>query len=235
VGALVIVAGRAQQPPPPDFVAIGDVSALETVAPPTTAPTTTTTAVGTGAADPGLGGIDGVAGSAATMLPAPTTTAAPRPTVPAGRTVTALGDSVMLGAMRALQQLGPNVTVDAAVSRQVNVGIEVLTYYRDRGLLGDTVVIHLGNNGTFTAEQFDELMTVLDGHRVVFLTVKVPGRRWEDPNNNVIVEGVNRWANAVLIDWKGLSEGQPELFYDDLMHLKAEGALYYSALIAEAV
>jgi peptidoglycan/LPS O-acetylase OafA/YrhL len=225
-GALVVAAGRAQPPVPPDFVAIGDVSALETVPPPTTLPPTTTTVAGP-VVDP--------APPVADTTPAPTTTAAPRPTAPAGRTVTALGDSVMLGAMRALQQLGPNVTVDAAVSRQVNVGIEVLAYYRDRGLLGDTVVIHLGNNGTFTTEQFDELMRVLDGHRVVFLTVKVPGRRWEDPNNNVIVDGVNRWGSAVLIDWKGLSEGQPELFYDDLMHLKAEGALYYSALIAEAV
>jgi peptidoglycan/LPS O-acetylase OafA/YrhL len=222
---LAVAMGRAQPPPPPDYVAIGDVAALEPE------PTTTTTT--RLAMDPGQ--IMGVGPAVTTTVPPATTTTAPPPTVPAGRTVTALGDSVMLGGMRALQQLGPSVTVDAAVNRQVNVGIEVLTYYRDQGLLGDTVVIHLGNNGTFTAEQFDQLMTVLDGHRVVFLTVKVPGRRWEDSNNAVIVEGVGRWANAALIDWKGLSEGRPEIFYDDQIHLKAEGALYYSALIAEAV
>jgi peptidoglycan/LPS O-acetylase OafA/YrhL len=227
VVVLAVAVGRAQQPPPPDYVAIGDIAAL--------APSTTTTTTAPRLAmDPGQ--IMGVGPAVTTTLPpTTTTTAAPPPTVPAGRTVTALGDSVMLGAMRALQQLGPSVTVDAAVSRQVNVGIEVLTYYRDQGLLGDTVVIHLGNNGTFTAEQFDEIMTVLDGHKVVFLTVNVPGRRWEGPNNTVIVEGVSRWANAVLIDWKGLSEGRPEIFYSDAMHLNAEGSLYYSALIAEAV
>ena len=229
VGALTVVVGRAQQPPPPDFVAIGDIAALQT----DTTLLTTTTVAPLGL-DPGQ--ILGAGPFVATTLPPPTTTTAPPPpTVPAGRTVTALGDSVMLGAMRALQALGPTVTVDAAVSRQVNVGVEVLTFYRDQGLLGQTVVIHLGNNGTFTAEQFDQIMTVLDGHRVVFLTVKVPGRRWEGPNNTVIVEGVSRWANAVLIDWKGLSEGRPEIFYSDHMHLNAEGSLYYSALIAEAV
>jgi peptidoglycan/LPS O-acetylase OafA/YrhL len=229
VGTLVITVGRAKPPAPLDFVAIGDISALELQAEETT-PTTIA------ALDPGLIP-NGVASAPTTST---TTTAPPPPppppTIPAGRTVTALGDSVMLGAMRALQALGPGVTVDAAVSRQVNVGIEVLTFYRDMGALGDTVVIHLGNNGTFTAEQFDQIMTVLDGHKVVFLTVKVPGRRWQDPNNAVIVEGVGRWANAVLIDWKGLSEGQPpEIFYDDQMHLRAEGAFFYSALIAEAV
>jgi peptidoglycan/LPS O-acetylase OafA/YrhL len=231
VGGLAVFVGRAQQPPPPDLVAIGDVTGLRSeLPPPTVSSTTSTTAM---AMSPGL--ILGGGPIAPTTAPSTTTTEAPRPTVPAGRTVTALGDSVMLGAMRALQQLGPSVTVDAAVNRQVNVGIEVLTYYRDQGLLGDTVVIHLGNNGTLTTEQFDEIMTLLEGHRVVFLTVKVPGRRWEDPNNAVIVEGVSRYGNAALIDWKGLSEGQPELFYDDQMHLRPDGALFYSALIAEAV
>ena len=231
-GGLVVAVGRAKPPPPLDFVAIGDISALELES----ADESTTTTRSVPALDPGL------IPSGVPVVPptTPPTTAPPPPppppTIPAGRTVTALGDSVMLGGVTALQALGPGVTVDAAVNRQVNVGIEVLTFYRDQGLLGDTVVIHLGNNGTFTAEQFDQMMTVLEGHKVIVLTVRVPGRRWQDPNNAVIVEGVARWPNAKLIDWKGLSEGQPpEVFYDDQIHLRPPGALYYSALIAEAV
>jgi peptidoglycan/LPS O-acetylase OafA/YrhL len=228
VGVLAVFVGRAQQPAEPDYLAIGDTSALDSASTTTAAPTTSTTAA---PADPAL------------ALPPPppppepttTTTEAPRPTIPAGRTVTAVGDSVMLGAMRALQQLGPNVTVDAAVNRQVQVGIEVLTYYRDQGLLGDTVVLHLGNNGTFTAEQFDQIMTTLEGHHVVFLTVRVPGRRWEEPNNSVIVEGVSRYGNASLLDWNGLSAADPGMFYDDHIHLRPHGALFYSTLIAGEV
>ncbi len=177
VGVLAAFVVRAQQPPPPDYVAIGDVTALESsqaVAPSSTS-TTSTTAV---PVDPSLVPV------APVTAPSTTTTLPPRPTIPAGRTVTAVGDSVMLGAMRALQQLGPNVTVDAAVNRQVNVGIEILTYYRDQGLLGDTVVIHLGNNGTFSTEEFDQIMDLLQGHKVVFLTVRVPGRHWQDSNNS---------------------------------------------------
>lgn len=226
VGSLAVLVGRAQQPPPPDYVAIGDIAALEEPPPTVVEPTTTTAPVP--AADP-------AATPATTVPPATTTTAAPRPTIPAGRTVTAVGDSVMLGAMKALQALGPNVTVDAATNRQVNVGIEILTHYRDQGLLGDTVVIHLGNNGTFAPEQFDQIMDILQGHHVVFLTVRVPGRKWQDPNNSMIVDGVSRYGNASLIDWNGLSAGDPGMFYDDHIHLRPPGALFYSTLIADAV
>jgi peptidoglycan/LPS O-acetylase OafA/YrhL len=226
VATLAVLVGRAQQPPPPDYVAIGDIAALEEPAPPPVEPTTTTTPV------PAL---DPTATPTTAAAPVTTTTEAPRPTIPAGRTVTAVGDSVMLGAMKALQQLGPTVTVDAATNRQVNVGIEILTYYRDQGLLGDTVVIHLGNNGTFDTEQFDQIMDILQGHHVVFLTVRVPGRKWEGPNNSVIVDGVSRYDNASLIDWNGLSASDPEMFYDDHIHLRPPGALYYSTLIADAV
>jgi peptidoglycan/LPS O-acetylase OafA/YrhL len=228
VGVLAAFVVRAQQPLPPDYVAIGDVTALESspaVAPVSTSSTSTTAMP----VDPSLVPV------APVTAPSTTTTLPPRPTIPAGRTVTAVGDSVMLGAMRALQQLGPNVTVDAAVNRQVNVGIEILTYYRDQGLLGDTVVIHLGNNGTFSAEEFDQIMELLQGHKVVFLTVRVPGRHWQDSNNQVIVDGVNRYGNASLLDWNGLSAGQPDMFYEDHIHLQPSGALFYSTLIAHAV
>jgi len=227
VGVLAVFVGRAQQPAPLDYVAIGDTSALDVASTTTAPPTTSTTVVPVDPAQPP---------PPPPPEPTTTTTEAPRPTIPAGRTVTAVGDSVMLGAMRALQQLGPNVTVDAAVNRQVQVGIEVMTYYRDQGLLGDTVVIHLGNNGTFTAEQFDQIMSVLEGHHVVFLTVRVPGRRWEGPNNAVIGEGVARYGNASLLDWNGLSgAGAPGMFYDDHIHLRPDGALFYSTLIAGEV
>ncbi len=66
----------------------------------------------------------------------------------------------------------------------------------------------------------------------MFLTVRVPGRHWEDPNNSVIVDGVSRYANASLLDWNGLSAGQPDMFYDDHIHLRPDRRALYSTLIA---
>lgn len=188
--------------------------------------------------------------SPATAEPAPAAATAPsiaaQPEAPAAyapvvtSTVSAadaiaIGDSVMLGAVPQLTQAVRGVSIDAAVARQVSVGISILRGWRSAGLLGDVMIVHLGNNGTFTAAQFDEMMGVLSGVRlVVFVNVKVP-RSWEGPNNAVIAGGVARYGNAVLVDWHGASAGRSDLFSRDGIHLRPEGARLYASLIASAL
>lgn len=147
--------------------------------------------------------------------------------------VTAVGDSVMLGAAGALRQEIANLgTIDAQVGLQASAAIEILRVRRAAGQLGDVVVVHLGNNGTFTSAQFDEMMGVLDGvSRVVVVNNKVP-RPWEQSNDAVLAEGVSRYPNAVLVDWYGASVARPELFWEDGIHLRPEGARVYVDLVA---
>jgi peptidoglycan/LPS O-acetylase OafA/YrhL len=149
--------------------------------------------------------------------------------------VTAIGDSVMLGAAGELERTIDNLYIDAEIGRQVSTGIEILRAHRDAGQLGEVVIIHLGNNGGFSARQFDEIMQVLvDVPKVVFVNVKVP-RRWEDLNNTVLVEGVEQYTNAVLVDWDTASADHPEFFWNDGMHVRPEGARVYAGLVAEYV
>jgi peptidoglycan/LPS O-acetylase OafA/YrhL len=158
----------------------------------------------------------------------------PAPQIAAGR-VLAIGDSVMIGAAKQLGRLIGAIEVDAKVSRQAKAAIKLVSERREAGQLGDVVIIHIGSNGSFSARQFDDLMAQLaDVRRVVVLTVKVP-RRWEGPNNNVIVEGVKRYPNAVLVDWHAASADHPELFWRDGIHLQPAGAILYADLIAAAV
>jgi peptidoglycan/LPS O-acetylase OafA/YrhL len=146
--------------------------------------------------------------------------------------VSAIGDSVMLGAVGGLQKDIQGLTVvDAEVGLQVYTAIDILKARRASGQLGEVVVVHLGNNGTFTKEQFDQIMRILSGHRVVFVNVKVP-RAWEEPNNEVISEGVQRYPNAVLVDWYSASVNRPELFYSDGFHLRPRGQRIYADLIS---
>jgi peptidoglycan/LPS O-acetylase OafA/YrhL len=148
--------------------------------------------------------------------------------------VMAIGDSVMIGAVKELEQAISNVEVDARIGRQVSTLIQILKNRRAAGQLGDVVIIHVGNNGTFSARQFDEIMKVLaDVHRVVFVNVRVT-HRWEEPNNTVLAEGVKRYPNAVLVDWHAASAARPELFWSDGIHLRPEGARFYADLIAAA-
>jgi hypothetical protein len=150
--------------------------------------------------------------------------------------VSAVGDSVMLGAAGQLEKDIPNLTViDAEVGMQAYTAVDVLNARRAAGELGEVVVVHIGNNGVYTKEEFDQTMQALEGvRRVVFVNVNVP-RVWEEPNNEVISEGVGRYPNAVLADWYSASVDHPEYFVEDGVHLQIKGQKVYAALIAEKI
>ena len=149
--------------------------------------------------------------------------------------MTAIGDSVMLGAAPQLAGYFPNIDFDAAVGRQVDAAISLLRQRAQSGTLGDYVVIAMGNNGTFTSAQFDQIMAAIGpARRAIFVNLKL-GRPWEGPNNAVIANGAVRYPNASVVDWHRASIDHPELFWSDLIHLRPEGAAYYAALIAAQV
>jgi peptidoglycan/LPS O-acetylase OafA/YrhL len=164
-----------------------------------------------------------------------TTTAAPvdDATWLAAIRLTAVGDSVMLGAKPSLEHVFPLGTVDAAVGRAPLAGISLLQ--GRNGDFGDVVVVHLGNNGMYLDDQFDQLMTMLSGvKRVVVVNVKLP-RRYEGEVNGLVAADIGRYPNAVLADWYGYSSPHPEWFYSDGMHLRPEGQAAYTHLIASTL
>jgi lysophospholipase L1-like esterase len=181
----------------------------------------------------GGGSSDTSAAPASTTAPA--TTAVPTTLVPLE--ITAIGDSVMLGAADALRvTLGiDRTTVDAAESRQFSAGVDTIQGYKDRGELGDEVVVQLGTNGTINPDDFDRMMQILKGvRRVVIVNAKVP-RPWEDEVNQILGDGVKRYKNSVLVDWHNAGGEHPEWFYDDGLHLRPDGAQAYAQLIASKV
>ena len=145
--------------------------------------------------------------------------------------VTAIGDSVMLGAAHQLAEDIPGIDLDASVGRQVSQAIRMLQERKANGQLGDVVLLHVGNNGTFTARQFDRIMEVVgEERRVVFLTLRV-NRSWEQGNNEVIREGVERHEGAFLVDWRAALEERPEVLWKDGTHLRPEWASFYVELL----
>jgi hypothetical protein len=152
----------------------------------------------------------------------------------------AIGDSAMLGAVDALEREMPNLAlIDAQGSRQAPAAIDLLRQYRAAGRLGGVVVVHIGNNGPLTAEQFDEMMGVLeDVRKVLVVNLTVPPNVDDPiavPNDAVLAEGVRRYPNkAVLVDWYSASAGHPEYFWDGI-HLTPRGAREYAGLISSYV
>jgi peptidoglycan/LPS O-acetylase OafA/YrhL len=160
---------------------------------------------------------------------APNTTLTP---IPNAR-VTAIGDSVMLGAQTSLRRfLGDRLQMDANVSRHFTEGLDVVRRLHGAGQLGDVVVIHLGTNGAIPNDQLDEMLRLLSGvKRVVVVNTKVD-RPWEQPDNEAIAAAVPRFPNVVLLDWYSSASQHPEFLVQDGVHLSAAGQAYYSLTLA---
>ena len=133
----------------------------------------------------------------------------------------AIGDSVMFGARHDIARKGITPNVDK--SRQFIAGTKLIRSLRKNGKLPTTVVVHLGTNGPITAKQFNAMMRQLKGRTTLFLTVKAP-RYWETQVNSVIKDGVKRWRNAKLLDWKAIGSKNPGWFWADGIHLSPQKA-----------
>ncbi len=145
--------------------------------------------------------------------------------------VTAFGDSVLLEARDELAAGVAEFSIEAAIGRQVVDTIEAVHAVQDSGGLTDEIVVQIGNNGPVTSHEFDEILSLLTGARmVVVVNVKVP-RYWEAANNEVVAEGVSRWPNAVLVDWYSVGSDNPEALHEDGVHLRPYGA----RLLAETI
>lgn len=173
-----------------------------------------------------------------TVSSGPSTTAAPgsTTTVPMQKLpfdVFAVGDSVMLGAAKKLTSLG--LTVDAAKNRQVIEALQIFNYYKSTGELGERVVVHLGTNGTTKKSTYESILSPLSGvGTVVVLTVRVPEREYETLNNDIIRSLPSTFPNVSVLDWWAISDGKPEWFAADGVHLNDVGRDEYARAILSA-
>jgi len=151
------------------------------------------------------------------------------PVVPAK--VSAIGDSVFDDARNALAARITELVLDAQLGRQTTGSLAAARALRDSGRLGEEVILQVGNNGVVTKSQFDQFMEVFSAvRRVVVVNVRVP-RPWEEPNNEVLADGVKRTPNAVLVDWNKLGSSHPDVFESDSVHLTQAG----TQLLVEAI
>jgi hypothetical protein len=150
--------------------------------------------------------------------------------------IAAIGDSVMLGSKEELEKLiGPG-TVDAIVSRQFLDAPRLVGDMLDRDVPPQVIIAALGTNGEVQARHFDELMEIAaDVPLMVFVNVHVPTRNWEATSNREIAAGIERYDNAVLVDWFTPMEGRSDLFAVDNFHPTQAGRVIYAGLVADAI
>jgi len=143
--------------------------------------------------------------------------------LPAGEDVTAVGDSVMVAAEPNLEALLPGISIDAVVGREVDAGLSVVQVLAAENLLRDSVVFELGTNGAFSTEQFDQLIELAGGRRVVVVTNHCDRCSWTSDNNDMIRENCDATVNCAVADWEELAESHPEFFAADGIHIEIGG------------
>ena len=98
------------------------------------------------------------------------------------------------------------------------------------------IVVHLGTNGPVQERHFEALMEIAaDVQLMVFINAHVPTRNWESTTNSELAAGVDRYDNAVLVDWHTPTKGRSDLFAADNFHPKQPGRVIYAELVAEAI
>ena len=139
------------------------------------------------------------------------------------RGLTAVGDSVLLGARLHLQKLMPAAQTDAEIGRQAAALLARLRDLRAQALLAPTVLVHLGTNGYVTEAQLREALESLrDRQQVILVNARAP-RRWVETNNDLMARVAPEYPNVVLADWAALGDAHPEFFASDGIHLSPTG------------
>lgn len=142
------------------------------------------------------------------------------------------GDSVILGIKGVLAEQFSVGLVNARVGRQAPELLEEIMRDIPNAPNGP-VVLNMGNNNALTEEQVVNILEALkDQVRVVLVNTAVP-RPWRDGNNQLISEISSRYSNIRVVDWASISEGHPEYFAPDGVHLVTSGVAIYVAEIAK--
>ena len=136
------------------------------------------------------------------------------------------GDSVILGIRASLSQSHPISVMNARIGRQAPELLSVILQDRQQAT-GATVIFNLGNNNALTREQVTSIFdAVKDQPRAIAINTAVP-RPWREGNNALIAEVAAQYPNVILIDWNSISEGHPEYFAPDGVHLVPAGVAVY--------
>ncbi|TMK46543.1 MAG: acyltransferase [Actinobacteria bacterium] len=130
------------------------------------------------------------------------------PPLPDGHNVTAIGDSVMLGAEADLAEALPGATVDAVEGRQASSAFSLIDGLVNTSHLGADVVLHIGTNGTIDPQALDTVLTLM---------------------------AERRHPNVALLDWNTAASAHPEWLWNDGIHLRPAGAAAYRDLILDAL
>jgi peptidoglycan/LPS O-acetylase OafA/YrhL len=143
------------------------------------------------------------------------------------------GDSVILGIRNELSNRRQVGLINAHVGRQAPELIQVLNKDKSR-MVGSSVIVNMGNNNRLLESEVVSIFEAIkDQPQIIVVNTAVP-RGWKDENNALISQVAANYQNVNIVDWNKISEGHPEYFAPDGVHLVPTGiSVYVDAILSE--
>ena len=144
------------------------------------------------------------------------------------------GDSVILGIRSALSEIRPLLVVNARVGRAAPELLQEMSRDLEKAV-GSTVVMDLGNNDLLAEDTVRAIFELVkESSKVVVVNTAVP-RPYRDANNELVAELAAQYSNVRVVDWNSISDGHPEYFAPDGVHLVPTGVSAYVMAIDEVL
>ena len=142
------------------------------------------------------------------------------------------GDSVILGIHEKLASHYPIALINARVGRQIDELISVIK--EDQSQVPHSIVIlDIGNNNHLTEESVRTLLDLLVSQPQIILVNTAVPRPWAPDNDAIINRVIADYPKVSLVDWSKISQGHPEFFAPDGVHLVDPGSSAYVSAIMD--
>ena len=146
--------------------------------------------------------------------------------------VTGVGDSVMELAVRDLYKEFPNGYFDAATNRTEHAVNKILKDLKDKGALGDVIVLNIGTNGGWNNSLHDEMLKIVGDRKIFWLNATNPDYASFNPN---LIEFASKHDNVYIIDWISVAKAHPEYLISDKVHPTVKGCKVYASTIYDGI
>ncbi|BDZ31911.1 esterase [Lactiplantibacillus sp. WILCCON 0030] len=146
--------------------------------------------------------------------------------------VTGIGDSIMVRTTDDLKQVIGTFNVNAKIGRQVAAAPAIITQLQANHEIAKNVLVNLGTNGPTSASAIDGIINQIGtDHEIFWVNTRVPNKKWQDSNNQLIAAAAKKYTNVHLVDWLYVSQDNDNWFADDNLHPNTLGDREYVATV----
>jgi len=136
------------------------------------------------------------------------------------------GDSVILGIRSSLGEEQPIALTNARIGRQAPELLDVIRHDKAQ-VESSPIIFNLGNNGLLVRSDVEAIFEEIKSQpKIIIVNTAVP-RPWREANNALISSVATRYSRVHVIDWNSISDGHPEYFAPDGVHLVPTGVAVY--------